>query len=135
MLLGKARDLPHSVMPRDIYPITGMRVSECCLRHCVALSFQRHQSQHRSPLTSPNAGPTKIMIIVRRSGFDLRIVRCTDGGPRSVREAQVLDSDSDSDDSGPVYGGRSDDEGVLRCICCMVRNVIFENYYQDLFPR
>ncbi|CAM9338873.1 unnamed protein product, partial [Pylaiella littoralis] len=33
-----------------------------------------------------------------------------DGGPRSVREAQVLDSDSDSDDSGPVYGGRSDDE-------------------------
>eukprot|EP00903_Cladosiphon_okamuranus_P017448 g16072.t1 len=33
------------------------------------------------------------------------------GGQRSVREAQVLESDnSDSDDSGPVYGGRSDDE-------------------------
>lgn len=29
-----------------------------------------------------------------------------------MREAQVLESDSDSDDSGPVYGGRSDDEGA-----------------------
>lgn len=34
-----------------------------------------------------------------------------DGRSRSVREAEVLDSDSDSDESGPVYGGRSDDEG------------------------
>ncbi|CAM9167058.1 unnamed protein product [Scytosiphon promiscuus] len=33
-----------------------------------------------------------------------------DGGSRAVREAQVLGSESDSDDSGPVYGGRSDDE-------------------------
>lgn len=32
------------------------------------------------------------------------------GRSRSVREAQVLGSDSDSDDSGPVFGGRSDDE-------------------------
>lgn len=38
-------------------------------------------------------------------------VRCTDGGSRAVRQAQVLDSESDSDDSGPVFGGRSDDEG------------------------
>lgn len=30
-----------------------------------------------------------------------------------MREAQVLESDSDSDDSGPVFGGRSDDEGAL----------------------
>lgn len=29
-----------------------------------------------------------------------------------MREAQVLESDSDSDDSGPVFGGRSDDEGA-----------------------
>lgn len=36
-----------------------------------------------------------------------------------MREAQVLGSDSDSDDSGPVYGGRSDDEGLSRCICCI----------------
>lgn len=35
------------------------------------------------------------------------------GGSRSVREAQVLGSESDSDESGPVYGGRSDDEGLL----------------------
>lgn len=38
-------------------------------------------------------------------------VGCTDGGSRAVGEAQVLGSESDSDDSGPVYGGRSDDEG------------------------
>lgn len=37
-----------------------------------------------------------------------------------MREAQVLESDSDSDDSGPVYGGRSDDEGapVMSIISC-----------------
>lgn len=29
-----------------------------------------------------------------------------------MQEAQVLGSDSDSDDSGPVFGGRSDDEGA-----------------------
>lgn len=35
------------------------------------------------------------------------------GAARSVQQAQVLQgSDSDSDSDGPVYGGRSDDEGV-----------------------
>lgn len=34
-------------------------------------------------------------------------------GSRSVQEAQILEgSESESDDEGPVYGGRSDDEGA-----------------------
>lgn len=52
------------------------------------------------------------------------IVRCTamsyadaKGRSRSVREAQVLGSESDSDDSGPVFGGRSDDEGQPPSLC------------------
>lgn len=32
------------------------------------------------------------------------------GGARSVREAQILGSDSGNESDGPVYGGRSDDE-------------------------
>lgn len=43
----------------------------------------------------------------------------------------MLESDSDSDDSGPVYGGRSDDEGAavlylyVRCgsMCLLQSNV------------
>lgn len=35
------------------------------------------------------------------------------GAARAVQQAEVLQgSDSDSDSDGPVYGGRSDDEGV-----------------------
>lgn len=55
-------------------------------------------------------------------------VRRTDGGLRSVREAQVLDDGTDSDDSGPVFGGRSDDEGVIRTAVVSIRGIILYFY-------
>lgn len=43
-----------------------------------------------------------------------------------MREAQVLESDSDSDDSGPVFGGRSDDEGAAMMSIVPRGNMCFE---------
>lgn len=43
------------------------------------------------------------------------------GTSRSIQEAEVLQgSDSDSDDEAPIYGGRSEDEGVCFVMlqCC-----------------
>lgn len=42
-----------------------------------------------------------------------------------MREAQVLESDSDSDDSGPVYGGRSDDEGGA--VISVIHHVLWQS--------
>lgn len=54
-------------------------------------------------------------VVLLLAFLGVSLVPCEDGlgvgGARSVREAQILGSDSGNESDGPVYGGRSDDEG------------------------
>lgn len=65
---------------------------------------------------SLKVGLTRILL-THVCSLPLLVLRFAEGlgGLRSLHEAQILSgSGSDSDEEGPVYGGRSDDEGVYR---------------------